>query len=168
MKILTDDREIDFAVAGRRLLEIDSAPIEAGVALADGLEAQLGRFGSVEEGRSSAEARVLPVHSLLQSRTSSQVEAAIINFFKVFSPTGSLVFNPAGHLITHELIGRIRAKWRYTRYRAPLFFSGVSTSGRRNGRKRSGRKCPRVCDSALWIVAFNYTQPRTATAINYL
>lgn len=82
---LTDDRQIDFAVARRRLLEINSASVNSRVALANLFQGELrGCFGVLEEG-TFFQALILPVIPMFQAVPPSRVETATrinLNFIK--------------------------------------------------------------------------------------
>lgn len=73
---LTNDRQIDFAVARRRMLEVDSASVNSCVALANIFQGEFrGDFGMLEE-RASFQTVILPVAPLIQVVSPSRVETA--------------------------------------------------------------------------------------------
>lgn len=71
---LTDHREIDFAVPGRGLLEIDPASVNGGVTLTDRLEDEFRGFLRVFEKGTFVEADILPVFPLFQGALRPCVE----------------------------------------------------------------------------------------------
>ena len=75
-RALTDHREIDFAVPGRGLLEIDSASVNGGVALTDVLEDEFRGLLRVSEEGTFFQADVLPVFPLFQAASATRVETA--------------------------------------------------------------------------------------------
>ena len=73
---LTDDGQVDAAVARRRLFEIYAAPVESGVRFADVVDAQSGRFQQgVEVGRTAEHRLVRPMARRLGQSSASVVPA---------------------------------------------------------------------------------------------